>query len=105
MHSVGYALRREGFSEPGLILTGIHHLLILTFYCKKPALHDVSFYKIYIRGLKFTFSESYFFFFVFQAESERNGGKPSLDLKGKGNNNIIMMENATRSCYCGTKKV
>ena len=50
MHSVGYALRREGFSEPGLILTGIHHLLMVTFYCKKPALHDVSFYKIYIRG-------------------------------------------------------
>ena len=44
-------------------------------------------------------------FLFFQAERERNGGKPSLDLKGKGNNNIIMMENATRSCYCGTKKV
>lgn len=39
------------------------------------------------------------------AERERNGGKPSLDLKWKGNNNNIMMENATRSCYCGTKKV
>lgn len=38
------------------------------------------------------------------AERERNGGKPSLDLKWKGNN-IIMMENTTRSCYCGTKEV
>ena len=50
MHSGGYALGREGFSEPSLILAGIHRLLILTFYCKKPALHDVSFYKIYMRG-------------------------------------------------------
>ena len=45
------------------------------------------------------------FLFFFQAERERNGGKPSLDLKWKGNNNNIMIENAARSCYCGTKKV
>ena len=50
MHSGSYALGREGFSEPGLILTRMHRLLILTFYCKKPALHDGSFYKIYMRG-------------------------------------------------------
>ena len=43
MHSGSYALGREGFSEPGLILTGMHRLLILTFYCKKLALHDGSF--------------------------------------------------------------
>ena len=43
MHSGSCALGREGFSEPGLILTGMHHLLILTFYCKKPTLYDVSF--------------------------------------------------------------
>ena len=43
MHSGSYALGREGVSESGLILTGMHHLLILTFYCKKPALYDGSF--------------------------------------------------------------